>query len=87
MSLKDLTTASLGDVLHLMNVDTAWGVNSIPNITPALQKCIRDKRPYVYNTREDLNDALRAVDGVGSVRAARIVDHFFSILQSKLTTC
>jgi hypothetical protein len=59
MSLKDLTTASLDDVLHLMNVDTAWGVNSIPNITPALQKCIRDKRPYVCNTREDLNHALR----------------------------
>jgi hypothetical protein len=84
-SLKDLTTASLDDVLHLMNVDTAWGVNSIPNITPALQKCIRDKRPYVCNTREDLNHALRAVDGVGSVRAARIVEHFFSILQNKLT--
>jgi hypothetical protein len=85
MSLKDLTTASLDDVLHLMNVDTAWGVNSIPNITPALQKCIRDKRPYVCNTREDLNHALRAVDGVGSVRAARIVEHFYCILQSKLT--
>jgi hypothetical protein len=84
-SLKVLTTASLDDILHLMNVDTAWGVNSIPNITPALQKCIRDKRPYVCNTREDLNHALRAVDGVGSVRAARIVEHFYSILQSKLT--
>lgn len=84
-NLKELSTASLDDVLHLMNVDTAWGVNAIPDITPLLQKCIRDRRPYVCSTREDLSHALRVIDGVGSVRAGRIVDHFYSILQGKLT--
>ena len=84
-SLQELSTASLDDVLHLMNVDTAWGVGSIPNITETLQTCIREKRPYVCSTRNSLCHALQAVEGVGDKRATRIVDHFYSILQNKLT--
>lgn len=85
-SLAELTTASLDDVLHLMNVENAWGVNSIPGSTMELQKCIRAKRPFASNSNDGLKYLLQQVDGVGAVRASKIVEHFYKILQSKLTS-
>lgn len=85
-SLVELTTASLDDVLHLMNVENAWGVNSIPGSTIELQKCIRAKRPFASTTNDGLKYLLQQVDGVGSIRAGKILDHFYKILQSKLSS-
>lgn len=83
-SLTELTTASLDDVLHLMNVENAWGVNSIPGSTMELQKCIRAKRPFASSSNDGLKYLLQQVDGVGTVRAGKIVEHFYKILQGKL---
>eukprot|EP01032_Pedospumella_encystans_P012034 gene12034-13950_t len=85
ITLKELAEASLDDVLYLINVDNAWGVNTIPDISDLLQKYIKKKRPYACTTIDGLLYCLRQVDGMGEVRAGRIVKHLFGVLQKKLT--
>ena len=85
ITLKELAEASLDDVLYLINVDNAWGINTIPDISDLLQKYIKKKRPYACTTIDGLLYCLRQVDGMGEVRAGRIVKHLFGVLQKKLT--
>jgi len=84
VTLRQLATASLDDVLHLLNVDGPWGINTVPDITELLQQFIKNKRPYACTTDDGLKYCLRQVDGMGEVRAGRIVSHFYAVLNKKL---
>lgn len=85
VTLKQLASASLDDVLHLLNVDNAWGVNTIPHVTECLQCNIKAKRPFACTTDDGLKYCLQLVDGMSEDRANRIVSHFYGVLNKKLS--
>jgi len=84
ISIEDLTRVSLDDILHLMNKETAWGIESIPGLSTDMQMDLKNSRPFVSSTHQGLKHSLQLVRGVGTQKADNIIMHFSNILQNKL---